>query len=56
MNKRITFRLGEKLIAAAREYAQRHDTTVNDLIRKLLSEAVERAPQPAAGRKARTTG
>ena len=43
--KNITLSIEEQLLDAARKYAGEHNTSLNDLIRKLLSEAV----MPAAG-------
>jgi len=38
--KNITIALDEKIIQAGREYAQRHQTTLNNLIRRLLEQTV----------------
>jgi metal-responsive CopG/Arc/MetJ family transcriptional regulator len=40
--KNITLSLPDDLLEKSREYAQRHRTTLNDLVRKLLREKVER--------------
>ena len=36
----VTIALSERLIAASREYAQRHGTSLNALIRELLDKTV----------------
>ena len=38
--KNITIALDEKIVQAGREYAQRHQTTLNGLIRRLLEQTV----------------
>ena len=38
--KNITIALDEKIVRAGREYAQRHHTTLNRLIRQLLEQTV----------------
>ncbi|MEW5814154.1 MAG: DUF6364 family protein [Spirochaetota bacterium] len=38
--KNITLALDEKIIKAGREYARRHNLTLNSLIRKLLQQTV----------------
>lgn len=38
--KNITLALDEKTIQAGREYARRHHTTLNNLIRRLLEQTV----------------
>jgi hypothetical protein len=37
----ITISLNEKLIKAGRDYAEKHQTSLNALIRKLLEQTVE---------------
>lgn len=38
--KNITLALDEKIIKAGREYARRHNLTLNSLIRRLLQQTV----------------
>jgi hypothetical protein len=38
--KNITLALDEKMIRAGREYARKHNMTLNSLIRKLLQQTV----------------
>ncbi len=38
--KNITLALDEKVIKAGREYARRHNLTLNSLVRKLLEQTV----------------
>jgi hypothetical protein len=40
--KNITLALDEKTIAASRQYARRHNMTLNSLIRKLLQQTVSK--------------
>ena len=40
--KNITLALDEKIIKAGREYARRHNLTLNSLIRRLLEQTVTR--------------
>ncbi len=47
MARNLTVALDEKLIERAREYAYSRDLTLNGLIRKLLTDAVE--PADAGG-------
>jgi hypothetical protein len=37
----LTLAIDDKLLQAAREYAQTHGTTVNGLVRKLLEQTVQ---------------
>ena len=41
----VTIALNERLLAASREYAQRHGTSLNALIRECLEQRVS-APKP----------
>ena len=43
----ITISIDEALLKAGRKYAEKHQTSINGLIRKLLEETVE--PEPRAG-------
>lgn len=38
--KNITIALDEKIVTAGREYAQKHNTSLNGLIRSLLEQTV----------------
>lgn len=40
--KNITLSADEELLKAGRDYARAHNTSLNDLIRKLLAQAVSR--------------
>lgn len=40
MTKNITIALDEKVISAGRAYAQKHNTSLNALIRQLLEQTV----------------
>jgi hypothetical protein len=40
--RNITLALDEKTIAAGREYARRHNMTLNSLVRKLLQQTVSK--------------
>jgi hypothetical protein len=40
--KRITLALDEQIIKAGREYARRHNLTLNSLIRRLLEQTVSK--------------
>jgi hypothetical protein len=40
--KNITLALDEKTIKAGREYARKHNLTLNSLVRKLLQQTVNR--------------
>jgi hypothetical protein len=40
MTKNITIALDEKVISAGRAYAQKHNTSLNSLIRQLLEQTV----------------
>ena len=40
--KNITLALDEETIEAGREYAKRHDTTLNSLVRKLLRQTASK--------------
>jgi hypothetical protein len=40
--KNITLALDEKIIKAGREYARKHNLTLNSLIRRLLEQTVTR--------------
>jgi hypothetical protein len=48
--KNITLALDEETLAAGREYAQRHQTTLNALVRELLLKTVV-ADRPGAIRE-----
>jgi hypothetical protein len=41
--KNITLALDEKTIEAGREYARRHNLTLNSLVRKLLQQTVSQS-------------
>ena len=43
--KNITLALDEKTIKAGREYARKHNLTLNSLVRKLLQQAVSQGSQ-----------
>ena len=43
--KNVTISLDEKMLAAGREYAKRHNMSLNSLIRKLLAQTA----MPASG-------
>jgi hypothetical protein len=43
--KNITLALDEKTIKAGREYARRHNLTLNSLIRRLLLQTVSKGSQ-----------
>lgn len=43
--KNITLALDEKTIKTGREYARRHNLTLNSLIRKLLQQTVSQSSQ-----------
>jgi ribonuclease D len=39
--KNITLALDEKIIKAGREYARKHNMTLNSLVRKLLNQTIQ---------------
>ena len=43
--KNITLALDERIIAAGREYAKKHNMTLNGLVRRLLEQTVTRQSQ-----------
>lgn len=43
--KNITLALDEKTIKAGREYARKHNLTLNSLVRKLLQQTVSQGSQ-----------
>lgn len=46
--KNVTLSIPDELLSKSREYAKRHGTTLNKMIRELLSGRVERASDSIA--------
>lgn len=43
--KNVTLAIDDEILAASREYAEKHNTTLNALVRQLLERTVRRDPK-----------